>query len=80
MTNTQLGIGLARNFASKGIRYWEDDNTIQYVSARKDLYFQDLTYQPGEPLPFDVDGVSYSSDAMVTLRRYWDYGLIEPAV
>lgn len=76
--NTQINVGIRRNFSTLGDRNFEPDGTVQYASNREPLEFLGTSYHVGISLPFDVGGVSYSAAAIRDLQRYWDQGWITP--
>jgi hypothetical protein len=79
-TNTQSNIGIRRHFASFGDRNFENDGETLYVCDREPLEFLGTTYHVDDDLPFDVDGTSYSAEALEKLELYWNQGWIKPKV
>jgi len=77
-TNTEINIGIAREFPTLGMRNFEDDGLHQYACNYQDLTFNGVTYDVGDHLPFDVGGTHYSADAIETLRLFWDQEWITP--
>jgi len=79
-TETQIGVGIRRNFATLGDRNFEDDGYHQYAAARQPLEFLGTSYNVGDSLPFTVltSPAHYSAAALEVLQNYWNQGWITP--
>lgn len=87
-TNTELNVGIRRNFATLGDRNFEPDQTgtpVLYKCGKDGLDFiavsngAKVKYSVGDSLPFDVSGTSYSATAVALLELYWNAGFCYPA-
>jgi hypothetical protein len=79
MTNTEMNIGIRRNFTTLGDRNYEPLGGAQYESATEDLEYLGTKYDSGVTIPFDAGGPPadrYSDDAL--MERYFNAGLITP--
>lgn len=79
-TNTELNIGIRRNFGTLEDRNFETSGDVLYKSSRENLEFLGTLYDSGETLPFNVASTSYSAAALQDLELYWNQGWIEPVV
>jgi hypothetical protein len=75
---TLWDFGIRQNYTTYGDRNFETAGTVQYKAGVNNLDFNGTEYNIGQALPFDVGGVSYSSNAMALLQFYWNQNFLLP--
>lgn len=78
-TNTEMNVGVRRNFTTLGDRNYEPLGGAQYRSNIEDLEYMGTKYDTDALIPFDAGGPPadrYSDDAL--MERYFNAGMIYP--
>jgi hypothetical protein len=78
VTNTQMNLGIRRNFGTLGDRNFENDGTTQYKATKAAVHFLGTLYHKGDTLSYDVAGTSYSKQAIREMELLWNNEWIEP--